>query len=390
MLYRHKNSALILSNAEVFEAQNLGYAGEFAAEIVFNTAMTGYQEVISDPSYRSQMVCFTYPHIGNTGINEEDWQSGQVQVSGIICNSYSPFVSNWRAQPEFDLAALCQRDKIPLLTGVDTRRLSIMLRENGSLGAVVVAREADLNETIDVQKLELEALVAKAKTHGDLSGKNLVDQVQKHKLDKKGYVPKPIHPKQLRTAVIDLGIKDEITKKLEAVGLGVCLLPSSTTADEIIAGNYDGVVISNGPGDPRDYPEIISNISQLVTHSIQSGIPIIGICLGCQLLALSRAGKILKMKFGHHGINHPVIGLFDNKVSITSQNHNYCIDNDHVPNDFVVTHQSLFDRSIQAIKHKSAPILAVQGHPEAGPGPQETSSFFVDYANVVSQYQSKK
>ncbi len=331
---------LILENGTIFEGNAFGYVKETVGEVVFNTGMTGYQEILTDPSYYGQMVTMTYPLIGNYGLNLDDSESDKVKVRGLIVREKCSFPSNWRC--EFELDDYLKENRVIGLEGLDTRALTKTIRNKGTMRGIITVR--DLTESQIQLKLN------------SYTNKNAVREVSiKEK--------KVIEGQGIHIAIIDFGIKNSIVNAFIKRGCKLTVFPATVTAEEILAVKPDGVFLSNGPGDPKDV-ETIHEIRKLLGKK-----PITGICLGHQLLALALGGDTEKLKFGHRGTNHPVKDLVNDKIMITSQNHGYVVKNSTLPEDVEITHMSLNDDTIEGIRHKAYPIYSVQFHPEACPGP---------------------
>mgnify|MGYP001032128731 FL=1 len=337
---------LILENGMIFEGKAFGYLKESVGEVVFTTGMTGYQEVLTDPSYYGQIVTMTYPLIGNYGINLEDMESDSVKVSGFIVREKCNLPSNFRC--ELDLDNYLKQEKVIGLEGIDTRALTKVLRNNGTMRGIIAIDELDKSD-ID-EKIK------------SFSNKEAVKTVTA----KKSYT---VEGKGKHVAVIDFGIKQNILRCFKKRGCKLTVFPADTKAEDILAINPDLVFLSNGPGDPEDLPEVIENIKKIVGKK-----PIVGICLGHQLLGLTLGGQTTKLKFGHRGCNHPVKDLETNKVTITSQNHGYVVQT--LPEDVEATHININDGTIEGMKHKKLPIFSVQFHPEASAGPQDSEYIF--------------
>lgn len=337
---------LILENGMEFEGKAFGHLKDSVGEVVFTTGMTGYQEVLTDPSYYGQIVTMTYPLIGNYGINLEDMESNGPKVKGFIVREKCNMPNNFRC--ELELETYLKAHKIVGLEGIDTRALTKVLRNNGTMKGIIALEELD-TETVK-EKLD------------NYSNKNAVSQVT----TKKVYT---IEGKGKHIAILDFGIKNNILRCFKKRGCKLTVFPANTTAEEVLSVNPDMVFLSNGPGDPMDLPEVIENIKKMVSVK-----PITGICLGHQLLALALGGETKKLKFGHRGCNHPVKDLETNKVSITSQNHGYVVEK--LPEDMVITHTNINDVTVEGMKHKTLPIFSVQFHPEACSGPQDSEYIF--------------
>ena len=354
-------AVLVLADGSIFSGISVGAEGETVGEVVFNTAITGYQEILTDPSYTDQIVTLTYPHIGNTGINPDDVESNRVYVAGLIVRECSPIVSNWRATES--LPDYLKRNKIVAIAGIDTRRLTHFLRDKGAQSGCIMAG-----------KIDPEMALQKAKSFPGLNGKDLASKVT----CSKSYTHTHTHAKHI--VLYDFGVKQNIIRALQDRQCKVTVVPANTAVEAVLALKPDGIVLSNGPGDPAACHYAIENTKILLTKKI----PILGICLGHQILGLALGAKTQKMKFGHHGANHPVQDIRTKKVYITSQNHGFCVDEKTLPADVEVTHISLFDQSLQGFKHRTLPVMAFQGHPEAGPGPNDMLGLFDEFLKSVS------
>jgi carbamoyl-phosphate synthase small subunit len=358
---------LVLEDGTVFEGESVGAPGLSVGEVVFNTAMTGYQEMLTDPSYARQMITLTYPHIGNTGMNDQDDEASKVWASGLIVRDVPRRPSNWRNQVSLQ-DWLIQRGVVAI-SGIDTRKLTRILRERGAQNAALMA-----GPDIDVEK----ALEAARKFPG-LKGMDLAKVVSTDKsygwtegqldLDRNEFVR--AEPK-FKVVAYDFGVKTNILRMLAERGCDLTVVPAQTPAAEVLALKPDGVFLSNGPGDPEPCDYAISAIKTFVEQKV----PTFGICLGHQLLGLAAGAKTMKMGHGHHGANHPVQDIDDGRVMITSQNHGFAIDESVLPANVRVTHRSLFDQTIQGIALTDAPAFSFQGHPEASPGPRDVAPLF--------------
>lgn len=372
--------ALVLANGEVFYGQGCGAVGDAIGEVCFNTAMTGYQEILTDPSYTDQIICFTFPHIGNTGTNSEDEEASteraQDAARGAILKAPITPASNWRA--ESDLGDWLEKRGIIGLSGVDTRALTAFIRDNGMPNGVI-AHAPDGNFDID-------ALAAKARGWNGLVGADLAKNVATEESfdwkEARWVWPEGYEDKDgiKSVVVIDYGVKRNILRNLVTTGLKVTVVPSKTSAEDILALNPDGVVLSNGPGDPAATGEYAIPIIQEI---IAADKPILGICLGHQMLALALGAKTVKMEQGHHGANHPVKDHTTNKVEIVSMNHGFAVDQASLPETVEETHVSLFDGSNCGIRLKGKPVFSVQHHPEASPGPQDSFYLFERFADAL-------
>ncbi|CAD83643.1 carbamoyl-phosphate synthase small chain [Candidatus Blochmanniella floridana] len=381
-----KTALLVLEDGSQFYGKSIGANGESVGEIVFNTSMTGYQEIITDPSYAHQIVVLTYPHIGNIGTNDFDNESDHIQVSGIVIRNLTIISSNFRYNRSLSNFLRCQN--IVGISDVDTRRLTRLIREKGTQRACIMANS------------ELDAKLALCKACTFLGSNKLklaysVSTSQQYiwnqgtdRYDGK-YSSDEIIPKKFfyRVVVYDFGIKYNIMRILVDYGCLLIVVPANTVAQEVVNLKPDGILLSNGPGDPNEYQDVIHVIRFFLS---KTNIPMLGICLGHQLLALASGAKIIKMKFGHHGSNHPVKNVETNKVMITSQNHNFVVDIETLPNTMKVTHISLFDGTLQGIRYLDRSVISFQGHPEASPGPHDSVSIFNDFIQLIKKYRNKK
>jgi carbamoyl-phosphate synthase small subunit len=372
---------LVLADGTVFRGTSIGASGQTVGEVVFNTSMTGYQEILTDPSYTKQIVTLTYPHIGNYGVNLEDVESGQVYASGLIIRDLPLTYSNFRSTQS--LSEYLSVNNVVAIADIDTRKLTRILREKGAQSGAVIAGEADEAKAITL------AQAAMAGFPG-LSGMDLAKVVTCDKPYEftqgewalgKGYAESTTS--KFHVVAYDYGVKRNILRMLVSRGCKVTVLPAQTSAAEALAYNPDGVFLSNGPGDPAPCDYAISAIKTIV----DTGVPTFGICLGHQLLALASNAKTHKMKFGHHGANHPVQDIESKRVYITSQNHGFAVDAANLPANIKTTHVSLFDGSLQGLARTDKPAFSFQGHPEASPGPTEMSYLFDKF---VQSMETKK
>ncbi|MBL3555631.1 MULTISPECIES: glutamine-hydrolyzing carbamoyl-phosphate synthase small subunit [Marinobacter] len=365
---------LALADGSLFCGTAIGAEGETSGEVVFNTAMTGYQEILTDPSYSRQIVTLTYPHIGNTGVNEEDIESDRVQVAGLIIRDLPLLVSNWRSTGS--LQDYLRDNNIVGIADIDTRRLTRILRDKGSQNGAVVA---GTNATAE-RALEL------ANAFPGLKGMDLAKEVTSEKTwtwsqsewsIESGYGERT--ESKFKVVAWDYGVKLNILRMLAGRGCDITVVPAQTPASEVLAMNPDGIFLSNGPGDPEPCDYAITAIREV----LETEIPVFGICLGHQLLALASGAKSVKMGHGHHGANHPVQNLKDGTVMITSQNHGFAVDEASLPDNLEATHKSLFDDSLQGIRRTDKPAFSFQGHPEASPGPHDVAPLFDEFIRLM-------
>ena len=368
-------AVLALADGKVFEGEHFGAENEVEAEIVFNTSMSGYQEIITDPSYCGQMVVMTYPLIGNYGINPEDFESDRPYLSGFIIKELSRVQSNWRSRG--NLEDFLKKNNVFGIQGIDTRALTRRIRDKGAQQAVL-----SINTT-DTQKL-----VEKARNSPGLIGRDLVKEVSCRKayewnesewVIQKGQTKlETTKDRPHRVLVYDFGVKRNILRKLTRAGCKVKVIPATTSADEALTTNPDGIFLSNGPGDPAAVPYAIENVKALLGR-----VPIFGICLGHQILSLALNGSTYKLRFGHHGGNQPVLDANSGKVEITSQNHGFAVKENSLMKDVDITHVNLNDNTVEGIKHKTFPIFSVQYHPEASPGPHDSDYLFNKFVSLM-------
>jgi carbamoyl-phosphate synthase small subunit len=355
---------LALESGLVLRGEAFGAPGESSGEVVFNTAMTGYQEIITDPSYRGQMVCMTYPLIGNYGINDEDVESRKVFLSGFIVKELSRVVSNWRAAKS--LGQYLEEQGVTGIQGIDTRALTVHLRERGAMRAV-----------LSTEDLDPQSLLKKARAARGTSGIDLVKEVaeiESYPWEGSG---------RYHVVAVDSGVKYNILRSLASRGCRVTVVPPTTSAKDILDLQPDGLFLSNGPGDPEAVGYLIETVKKLIPK-----LPIFGICLGHQILGQAMGGRTFKLKFGHHGANHPVMDLDTKKVEITSQNHNYCVDVESMPQRSVrMTHVNLNDNTCEGMEHLEYPVFSVQYHPEAAPGPHDSAYLFDKFISNMKKNQ---
>ncbi len=386
------NALLVLQDGAIYEGEAFGAAKTVVGEVVFNTSLTGYQEIITDPSYRGQMVCMTLAHVGNTGVNAEDVESDRPQVTAFIVREVSPVVSNWRANAT--LHDYLARHGIPGISEVDTRALTRRLREKGVLHGALCT---DGSHTAD-------ELLALARNWEGLDGRDLVREVTcaepYHWIDgtrvewtpvpagrNAGVVAaSPADAAQPLVVAYDFGVKQNILRRLTSHGLRVTVVPATTPAAEVLALRPDGIFLSNGPGDPAGVPYAATAVHDL----LETGIPTFGICLGHQIIGLALGARTYKLKFGHHGGNQPVSDVDATNVQITAQNHNYAVDEDTLPANVIVTHRNLNDGTVEGLRLTDRPVFCVQYHPEASPGPHDADLLFARFAELVKTQRRQK
>ncbi len=365
---------LALADGTVFTGQSIGADGVTSGEVVFNTAMSGYQEILTDPSYCRQIVTLTYPHIGNTGCNAEDFESAANYAAGLVIRDLPLRASNWRSQE--DLSSYLKKYGIVAIAGIDTRKLTRILRDKGAQAGCILAGDVDPAKA-----------VAMARAFPGLAGMDLAKVVSakagypwtEGEWTLKGYEPGPAP--RFHVVAYDFGVKRNILRMLAQRGVKLTVVPAQTPAAEVLAMKPDGVFLSNGPGDPEPCDYAIHAIREFLDR----GVPTFGICLGHQLLALASGAKTLKMKFGHHGANHPVKDMDTGQVLITSQNHGFAVDADSLPENLRATHVSLFDGSLQGIARTDVPAFSFQGHPEASPGPHDVAYLFDRFLDTMTR-----
>jgi len=364
----HRPALLALADGSVFKGVSIGADGQTVGEVVFNTAMTGYQEIMTDPSYREQIVTLTYPHIGNVGSNAEDCESDRVHIAGLVLREVPRKASSWRSQLGF--SEYLQANRVVAIADIDTRRLTRLLRDKGAQNGCIVAGDA----------IDEAAAIAAARAYPGLKGADLAKVVSV----KQAYTyttgswaletnrEVPLQVERFHVVAYDFGVKRNILRMLVDRGCWITVVPAQTSAADVLALKPDGVLLANGPGDPEPCDYAIAAGREFIARKL----PVFGICLGHQILGLAAGARTLKMKFGHHGANHPVQDVDTGRVLITSQNHGFAVDEASLPPNVVVTHRSLFDGSNQGIRLLDAPAFSFQGHPEASPGPHDVDYLF--------------
>lgn len=366
---------LALEDGTIFRGQGFGADGDLGGEIVFNTAITGYQEVLTDPSYHGQIVTMTAPQIGNVGVNVDDFESDRPWCAGFVVRELSDTVSSWRASGSLD--KLVTEHGVAGITGIDTRALTRRLRIKGAQRGVITRKVADPA-----------AAVAQARSHPSLEGRDLVRDVTTKSpyewtepLWQGPNTSRSVPPPTRRVVAFDFGVKRGILRSLRSSGCAVTVVPANTSAREVRGLKADGIFLSNGPGDPAAVEYAIETVRELIA----SGPPVFGICLGHQILGLALGGKTYKLKFGHHGANHPVMDLATRKVEITSQNHGFAVDVDSMAGKAILSHVNLNDKTVEGIRHESLPVFSVQYHPEASPGPNDAGYLFGRFIKLVDE-----
>ena len=375
-----RDAILALADGTVFHGSAIGAECLGIGEVVFNTAMTGYQEILTDPSYSRQIVTLTYPHIGNTGVNDEDRESNAVHAAGLVIRDLPLLHSNFRSQQSLD--DYLKANNIAAIADIDTRKLTRILRTHGAQSGCIDATE---NPSVDTA-------ITKAREFGGLLGLDLAKEVTADKpyewregtwqLGQDRYATLDASNKLWKVVAYDYGVKRNILRLLTDHGCSVTVVPAKTPAAEVLAMQPDGVFLSNGPGDPEPCDYAITAITEI----LQQKIPVFGICLGHQLLALASGAQTMKMKFGHHGANHPVQDMASGRVMISSQNHGFAVDEDTLPDNVVATHRSLFDNTLQGIRRTDTPAFSFQGHPEASPGPHDVGHLFSEFTELMKQH----
>ena len=365
---------LALADGTIFYGDSIGVSGLSVGEVVFNTSMTGYQEILTDPSYCKQIVTLTYPHIGNTGSNKDDMESTKSQAAGLVIRNESIIESSWRS--EESLNSFLRSNNTVAISNIDTRKLTKLLRDKGAQSGCIMAGEINENTAIKKAKefpglvgMDLAKEVCTSDFYEWREGSLFENRINAIKNDKNIY----------KVVAYDYGVKSNILRLLSDLGCQLTVVPAETSVEDVLNLKPSGVFLSNGPGDPEACDYAIESVAKL----LEKNIPIFGICLGYQLLALAAGAKTVKMKFGHHGANHPVIDMDSGKVIITSQNHGFAVDEDSLPKNIKITHKSLFDGSLQGIRIIDKDAFGFQGHPEASPGPHDLMYIFNDFIKMI-------
>ena len=374
-----KKAYLALQDGRIFEGSNFGAEGETAGEVVFNTSLTGYQEIITDPSYNGQIVVMTYPEIGNYGVNAEDLESEGPRLRGLVVREYWEHPSNWRS--EETLGDFLSRHGIVAVQGIDTREITRTIRTEGAMKGIISTGESDPA-----------ALVEKVRSSPDIVGRDLVTEVScaepyawKEGTGRwrPGGDAEAEPGRRFKVAVYDFGAKRNIMRKLFDLGCDLTVFPSKTDPKDILAGDPDGIFLSNGPGDPAAVEYASKNVRKLIGKK-----PVFGICLGHQIIGLALGAKTFKLKFGHRGGNQPVKNLETGKVEITSQNHGFAVDPDSLPGNIAVSHVNLNDQTVEGLRHEEHPLACIQYHPEASPGPHDSSYLFRNFTGMMEEFSS--
>lgn len=386
LMQERKPATLVLEDGSIYHGAAFGAQTDTVFELVFNTSMTGYQEVLTDPSYKGQAVLFTVSHIGNVGINTEDYEAATPQISAVAVRALSPLTSNWRSST--DLSTWLAEHGVPGIAGIDTRAVTRKLRDGGTMKAALSTHGTDADSLLklarewpglDGRDMVKEVTCAEPYHWAGDAGDKWVEKVGTLE-GSKVETPKPLHLPTLNVVLYDFGAKRNIARHLAAHGANVTIVPADTTAEEVLALKPDGVMLSNGPGDPAGLPYA----AQAVRKLIDADLPIFGICLGHQMIGLALGGKTARLKFGHHGGNHPVQNLGTKRVYVTSQNHNFMVLPESLDtNQVEITHLSLNDGSLEGLKMKNKPVYCVQFHPEASPGPHDAHEIFAPFFEAM-------
>lgn len=374
---KNKQAILLLEDGSVHKGQSFGWTGEKTGEVVFNTALTGYEEILTDPSYCGQIVTMCYPQIGNYGISLKDAESYKIWAEGIIVREHSKTYSNYRAS--ISLSEYLKKNKIVGIEGIDTRALVRRIREKGSMKGLIAANNQDISQ-----------LKKRLKDAPSIAQVDLVSKVNRSRYSVfRKYTP-VLHKGGATVVIIDYGTKLNIINILQSFGVNTKVLPGNAELKDVLKFKPDGVVLSNGPGDPQTVKSGIKLSRDLIAYNNEHYLPVMGICLGHQLIGLGSGAKTYKLKFGHHGGNHPIKDLETNKIEITVQNHNFCVDQKSLHKDFIVTHINLNDNTVEGVKHKKFPIISYQYHPEGAPGPHDSKYLFKKFYNLISSNKGKE
>ena len=370
----HTNSLLCLSDGMFFFGKSIGNNGCAIGEICFNTAITGYQEILSDPSYNGQIITFTFPHIGNVGCNNQDLESSKIHCKGFVLSQDVSLDSNYRS--EITLNEWAKKNNLIAICNIDTRQLTKHIRINGAKNGIIY--NAQIGEVIDTDKLISQIKDLPTLKDQDLASKISISEITYYQKTSSS---------NINIAVIDFGVKENIINCLKQYDVNILIMPANSSYQDILDHNINAVLLSNGPGDPVATSKIAK---PLIDKLLENNIPIFGICLGHQLLALSCGLKTIKMHQGHRGANHPVKNYIKNIVEITSQNHGFCVDDKNIADNIIITHKSLFDNTIQGIKLKDKPAFSVQYHPESSPGPHDSRYLFDEFIKLIKDQQCQK
>ena len=389
MTSRQGEAVLALEDGTIYRGVSAGAAGEARGEVVFNTSLTGYQEILTDPSYAGQIVTMTCAEIGNYGVSPDDRESRQPQVAGFIIRDESPVASNWRA--EGTLREYLVANNIVAIADIDTRALTRRLRSSGVMRGVIAARAAAGGDASGpLGPIDAEALAERARSIPKMEGSDLVKGVTsltafdwpEENPDEFDVPAEQRARRRLKIAAYDFGMKWNILRRLSAHGCDVRVYPAATPAEDLLATSPDGIFLSNGPGDPSALPYAIRNAATLV----DADVPVFGICLGHQILGLAMGGSTYKLKFGHRGANHPVKNLATGRIEITSQNHGFAVDPETLPPHVEVTHKNLYDGTVEGLRHRTQPVFSVQYHPEASPGPHDADYLFHEFIEMIERH----